>query len=122
MRISDWSSDVCSSDLKGEGSERQFEPRIARPGRRRQRGEIKGIARDPAPDRRRSVWRMEYTSASRKLPRPKGPDDGRPAGRAHRAGHFARREKLCPAHRPVEPANTLFHGGRVNALPFLFDI
>src|SRR3546814_1933240 len=72
----------CRASDKGEGSERQFAPRIARPGKRRQRGEIKGIARDPAPARRRSVWRMEYTSASRKPPRPKGPDDGRPAGRA----------------------------------------
>src|SRR3546814_12693750 len=96
MRISDWSSDVCSS-------------------------EIKGIARDPAPDRRRSVWRMEYTSASRKLPRPQGPDDGRPAGRAHQAGDFARREKLCRAQRQAEPAKTIVHGGRVNALPFLLD-
>src|SRR3546814_7844026 len=75
-RISDWSSVVCSADRKeqvaergrtsgcfrrlpcgqnidqcrasdkGEGSERQFAPRIARPGKRRQRGEIKGLARD----------------------------------------------------------------------------
>src|SRR3546814_12069611 len=108
--------DQCRASDKGEGSERQFAPRIARPGKRRQRGEIKGIARDPAPDRRRSVWRMEYTSASRKLPRPKGPDDGRPAGRAHQAGAFARREKPCRAQRQAEPAKTLVHGGRVNAL------
>src|SRR3546814_7290397 len=94
MRISDWSSDVCSSDL------------------RRQRGEIKGIARDPAPDRRRSVWRMEYTSASRKLPRPKGPDDGGPAGRANQGGNLARRKKLCRAKRQAEPAKTFVHGGR----------
>src|SRR3546814_18294188 len=45
--------DQCRASDKGEGSERQFAPRIARPGKRRQRGEIKGIARDPAPDRRR---------------------------------------------------------------------
>src|SRR3546814_2101604 len=97
MRISDWSSDVCSSDLskkeqvaergrssgcfrrlpcgqnidqcrasdKGEGSERQFATRIARPGKRRKRGEIKGIASDPATDRRRSVWRMADRKSTR---------------------------------------------------------
>src|SRR3546814_13250713 len=81
--------DQCRASDKGEGSERQFAPRIARPGKRRQRGEIKGIARDPAPDRRRSVWRMEYTSASRKPPRPQSPDHAPPAGPPTPDGVFA---------------------------------
>src|SRR3546814_2203036 len=33
--------DQCRASDKGEGSERQFAPRIARPGKRRQRGEIR---------------------------------------------------------------------------------
>src|SRR3546814_13279537 len=71
--------DQCRASAKGEGSERQFAPRIARPGKRRQRGETKGIARDPAPDRTRRVWLLEYTSASRKLPPPQATDHRRPA-------------------------------------------
>src|SRR3546814_2723089 len=35
MRISDWSSDVCSSDLGGSGDQRAVVPALARPSARR---------------------------------------------------------------------------------------
>src|SRR3546814_9596275 len=74
MRISDWSSDVCSSDLRSHASRRYrgrhrqacrqplrcrtTAPALARPGRKRARHGARLSARHGAD--RRGQWRMTY--------------------------------------------------------------
>src|SRR3546814_3684478 len=72
MRISDWSSDVCSSDLAEQAA---VVPRRRRPDRRR--GERRG-GRNRARGRRRNrVSRQRRTSACRRDPRAEGDADRR---------------------------------------------
>src|SRR3546814_17478361 len=99
MRISDWSSDVCSSDLPAR--------RTARPGRKR---------RPPLPTRPRTAIRTQRAHSSRAR-RPESPRPRSIAG--SRANGPTRRPLPKARQRPVRrPKDTVSGGGRPSCRAF----
>src|SRR3546814_2479437 len=72
MRISDWSSDVCSSDLRGRGTRCPSHPRRARSTGLSRRAMTKAItqaaaANLPIGDNQTLLWRMTARERQRRI-------------------------------------------------------
>src|SRR3546814_20423862 len=108
MRISDWSSDVCSSDLHGRGAEHH------RGGgyRRRQMAEALAVhgsaAIEEGAEQHGDLRRRLLAEASQDI----HADDERDAGDAEqRARQLQRRERLMARHQPRDEEHEERRGG-----------